>query len=767
MNRQTIPFSHRRTGPWLFATGAFVLLLLVFFFPVIFQGKVIAPLDILDHLMRPWSDGAGGFGVHNAMAYDAISQYLPYDWTVSQSLKQDGSIGWNPYVYGGYPLLENTMLCPGDWHHQLYRFFEFWTAWDLGIILQFALAGIGMIVMLRGEDLSAPAALVGAIAFAFYSQHVIWIYHRWVLGTSCWFPWIVWAFRRARHHDRTIDFWAIAFTTLSLRGGSLQTCLFTALVVLCLFLADEWNSARTQSPKYMVRTLMFYAGTTFFASLFFINVLRNTVPPFLEGCRTLAHHGILDCVKRIPHLATTFFPLALGTPQTMDAAKSLGCSLFSVRFSGMTVVLLALSALLRGNAPRAPQLLVLASLLCAFTPLVNWFYDRSTVVFGLGIAWLAAWAADNFGTAPAKFWRWCVRGLVAAMVLWATGGATALLLHSRLSPKLHAMVTKSLPAFKSSRLDWMLARSDAFLDAFPPWSAQNLPLLVLAAFGLFAVWRLSSQPHSFGFRRDLHSQYSASDSRLLPFRVFCVFRGSNSRRGWMTVLILCTFGELFVWSRTWLTFSNKPQSSETAYLYPDQPWSLALRKEMSDGGLLWVHDGLPDFDYFQQNAQVGIGLPSAQGYETIRPHTLSKPDNWQEYDPAAFAERGISHVLVLPGAEPPLGLSAWTEVANDSFLHLYRNPSFMSRWHAILEGGETIPLHDDGDSPNRHRFLLPAGAIGVTLSEPYHDDWNTKLDDSVVFSISGTKRPDGGTSLTWGRPVSEGTVLVRSFRTKP
>ena len=52
------------------------------------------------------------------------------------------------------------MLCPGDWHHVLYFFLPFWTAWDPGIILQFFLAGLGMIVFLRSRQVPAPYCLL-------------------------------------------------------------------------------------------------------------------------------------------------------------------------------------------------------------------------------------------------------------------------------------------------------------------------------------------------------------------------------------------------------------------------------------------------------------------------------------------------------------------------------------------------------------------------------------------------------------------------------
>ncbi len=717
----------------------FVALLLVFFYPVIFQGKVIAPLDILEHLMRPWSDGAGGFGVHNAMVYDAVSQYLPNDWTVCQSLKYDGFIGWNPYVYGGYPLLENTMLSPGDWHHQLYRFLDFWSAWDLGIILQFALAGIGMIVMLRGEGLSAPAALLGAVCFAFYSQHTIWIYHRWVLGTSCWFPWMVWAIQRARRMGRWIDPWSIVFTALSFRGGSLQSCLFVVLLVGCLFVADGWENIKGHRDS-VAKFLSFYLILAVLSSLLTLDVLLHTLMPCLNGSRTLTDRSLLQLVKALPHNGTLLLPSLFGSPQTMDLGKAFGADLFETKFISVVVFVSAFFSLFHRKAPLAAKLCLCVSLAITATPLMKWFYARSTVVFAFGCAWLAAWAADHAPEAVSpRAWRWIARGGIAVLAFWGAAGTAIVVLMPRLLPAIHGYVLGSQRAGRELRRDWMLARADAFLAEFPPWAGHNAVQLLFAVLGLFAFWYLGTNPRW----------------------------GKRTRALWYATLSLCVFGELFVWSRSWITFSKRPDTGKAETLYPVPPWAAELRREMAGGGLLWIHNRASDFDYLQLNAQVGIGLPSAQGYETIRPDTLSEPENWNEYDPAAFAERGISHVLVLPGTEPPLGLSAWTEVANDSSLHLYRNPSFMSRWHAILEGGKTIPLRDEGGSPNHHRFRLPAGAIGVTLAEPFHKDWKTSLYDTEVSSMEETMRPDGGTSLAWGHPLPEGTVLVRSFRTKP
>ena len=170
-------------------------------------------MDIMDCLISPYATQPME-NVHNHFTVDAISQYLPYNYSVAQSFRQDGYMGWNPYTHNGTAIAENTMLCPGDWHHVLYFFLPFWTAWDTGIILQFFLAGLGMIVFLRSRQVPAPYCLLGAIGYGFYSQFVLWIYHRWVLGTMCWAPWILWALMRNRE-KRIIDLPSILFIALA------------------------------------------------------------------------------------------------------------------------------------------------------------------------------------------------------------------------------------------------------------------------------------------------------------------------------------------------------------------------------------------------------------------------------------------------------------------------------------------------------------------------------------------------------------------------
>lgn len=125
---------------------------------------------------------------------------------------------------------------PGDWHHWLFGFLPFWTAWDAGILLQFFIAGLGMIILLKSRGIPIPYVLLGAVSFSFYSQFIMWIYDRW-LGGIIWAPLIVWSLLEGRRKNKWVHLPSILFIALGFRGGHLQACLlcfsFGAVRVSC------------------------------------------------------------------------------------------------------------------------------------------------------------------------------------------------------------------------------------------------------------------------------------------------------------------------------------------------------------------------------------------------------------------------------------------------------------------------------------------------------------------------------------------------------
>lgn len=294
---------------------------------------------------------------------------------------------------------------------------------------------------------------------------------------------------------------------------------------------------------------------------------------------------------------------------------------------------------------------------------------------------------------------------------------------------LHNLVANSLPASKASRMDWMLARSNAFLDTMMLWHPQNLVPILLILLGLLALRRHSRTGHS------------------------C----------WLSVVVICVFVEMLVWSRTWITFSKQPDAFETETLYPTPDWADRLKNDLADEGLLWIHDGQLEFDFFQLNAQAGIAVAALEGYETIRPAMLIRPSNMACYDPILNAALGVSHVLIPPGTALPTDLTNWIERIDSPDLHLYRNPAFDSRWLALLSDESVIPLRDQASSPNRHEFDVPAGAVAISLAEPFHQNWADDFKNKET-GCRAEKNEMGGTTIFFDRPPSRPCRLNRSFR---
>ncbi len=683
------------TRPWLLALGGWLICIALFFWPVVFQGKVLAPLDILDSLLKPWATSET-IDVHNAFTYDAISQYLPYDWSVYQSLRQDGYIGWNPYAHNGTAILENTMLCPGDWHHQLYRVLPFWDAWDTGIILQFAIAGIGMLVLFRFLGIPAAFALVGIVGFGFYSQFTLWIYHRWVIGSMCWAPWITWALLRAKQKKRWIDPLPIVFIALGFRGGHLQACLFIVLLVLLLFTTESSHFVNKQHDFF--KLLCLYACSGIIATLLCADVWINTIPPYLGGGKGMPISGFRHCILSASILVTTVLPTILGTPNGLDPSKSLETSLFDVQFMGATLFLLAVLGLFRKKAPAAAKSLFIVGLIIPFTPLDTWLYSRVTTIYALGGAWLGSWYLAVAAEEPfhRKLWKRIATLFCLMLAAWLVASLILAYIRPHLEPSLQDYIVSLLPANKSNRAEWMRQRTSIFIDRSYLWNTFNLAVLTLIGLGLF----LASRVHK-----------------------------ANPRCAWYAIgIAACTFGELFLFSRTWITFSKHPSSDQALYNAP--AWVETLKKAAGNGSVSCYSQ--KRFDYMQLNTPSSYGIRFQYGYETVQP-LHCEPLDKSAYIPEDYAQAGVSLFFVYDDTTPTnLIEKGWISVHESKDFKLYKNPAFSSRINALLHDGTTPPIQISSETPNTRIFTIPSGTVAVTIGETYHPGWNAHLGDTVL-----------------------------------
>ena len=88
---------------------ALILILLGTFFPVLFQGKVLLPLDALNTMNLPYASSYERVESFNHTVTDAIFQNYPYKLLTKKAWESGQIAYWCPYYYGGYPLYAETI----------------------------------------------------------------------------------------------------------------------------------------------------------------------------------------------------------------------------------------------------------------------------------------------------------------------------------------------------------------------------------------------------------------------------------------------------------------------------------------------------------------------------------------------------------------------------------------------------------------------------------------------------------------------------------
>lgn len=733
--------SVHRVRPAIIAVIAWIALWGAYFAPILPRSKVLAPLDILESLERPWAR-TDRIDVWNAFCYDAISQYIPYDYAVFKSLRDDGRIGWNPDTHNGTSIRENHMLCPSSLRHLFYVFFPFWDAWDWGRMVHFLLAGIGMILLLSESGLSACAALLGAIAFSFSSQMVVWIHSDVMASGCCWSPWMLWSLFRLRRLAKTFSaertcgrryrlaiaiLLAGSFTGAALRCGFLHTAFFNA-TLLVLFLALETFPRKSRHRTFRWPIHLALAIGLAIAAPWFAEVL----PPAILGGHALRPRPLGTGLAAIPTLATALFPGLLGSPQGLDAFKLFGSDFTEIKFVGGIVFVLALLALFHRDAPRFPKLLFLLFLAIPFSPLAKWYYHRCFVLSALGAGWLSAWRIDwQVRNAPSRAWRRILEVFALFCLLWAAASIAVLLLEDFFLPKILSFASGHLPTNKSARADWMARRAVRFYEDCKIWTPRNLAELAVLGFGLAAASRI------------------------------CTGRRCNVLA--RNVVVLSAFAELFLFGACIVRPCDRPEPADDSP-YPDREWVRRFKSHLGNGSVLfWQDPEHPDFDYMQLNAPSAHGIRQAEGYESVRPVRLG-PLERNKFLPADFAAAGISHVSTPHETTFP-NAGNWRLVEASREFDLYENPAFLGIFVATLADGSTKPLFAESKTPNSVRLLLPAGTASLRIAATQHPGWFYRLDTGPFVPLPPSADGYRACAIRLPVPAASDTRLeLRFFR---
>ena len=157
-------------------------------------------------LCRPWF--MGGL----IIPWDSKDQFYPFLHFVAESLRNGDSPFWNPYIYGGYPMVsdpQSMMFSPLALALALIpaRMTPHWL--DFIELSHLLIGAVGMLLVCRRSGWSPLAGLYGAFVFLFGGSAAARLQHVPMILAYSYFPFALWTLQEALDTKRMR--WAVAF----------------------------------------------------------------------------------------------------------------------------------------------------------------------------------------------------------------------------------------------------------------------------------------------------------------------------------------------------------------------------------------------------------------------------------------------------------------------------------------------------------------------------------------------------------------------------
>lgn len=225
-----------RKNEWYWIIAILIALIAVFFHQTIFFGKVPFPGDSLVSDFQPWRStsylGYGAGGIPNKAQYpDTIRQIYPWKTLVIRSFKQGKLPLWNPYNFGGAPLLANFQSAALYPLNFLYMLFKQIDAWTILVTLQPILAILFTYLYCRRIHIGILGSWLAAFSYGFSGFMSVWLEYNTVGHVILWLPFLLLAIE----HNWLL---AIAFgnATAILAGHpQVYTYMMALTIIYCFF----------------------------------------------------------------------------------------------------------------------------------------------------------------------------------------------------------------------------------------------------------------------------------------------------------------------------------------------------------------------------------------------------------------------------------------------------------------------------------------------------------------------------------------------------
>ena len=238
------------------------LIIFSFYHSFLLQGKLPIPSDTIVGLYHPFrdlyaKDYPNGIPYKNFLITDPVRQQYPWRF-LAVSLEKMGQLPlWNPYSFGGTPLMANFQTAAFYPLNILLFIFPFAIGWSLLVMLQPILAGIFLYFYLRHLRLSYVACFLGAFVFSFCGFSIAWLEWGTLDSVVAWTPLVLlsidkifWgfdAFKNSKFKSqksklqfkiKNLYVWFVVFLlslTFAFFAGHLQPFFYLSFVAACYF----------------------------------------------------------------------------------------------------------------------------------------------------------------------------------------------------------------------------------------------------------------------------------------------------------------------------------------------------------------------------------------------------------------------------------------------------------------------------------------------------------------------------------------------------
>ncbi len=462
------------SAAWLALLAA---VLVWFFHESLLQGHSLVPADMLHQILLPFGASVTNVSVANHYTTDALT--LDYPWGVfwQQTVKSGQLPLWNPYIFGGSPILAENMPAMFSPFKLLYLALSAERAFTLGIILEFFLTALFMFAFLRELGRSRCAAFIGSCAWGLNSGFIMWYWR--APPAFCLAPLVLLLVERAVKRNA----WGYAAGAGAVMGVAVLSGNVQAATHLG-FLVAAWWARHVLESKILWRpaVLCFVVAVAISAVQWLPTLELMRLDAYksmhVRGASTGLRHTLLG----LPALITFVFPALTGSTESYDLLRLAGASRNDFTgYIGIIPFALAILAVRERRSRWLAWIIIAVVVIVLFTPLVKYVYHRVFIVAVFVGCVLAAEGADVWLARPRLF-----RGLLILGALVAAGVLTIQIVvavkHDVLVAAAHGVIDGKVVGHSFPyKTAWFHQRVLAFLDHYRITNVEFwLPLGCLA-----------------------------------------------------------------------------------------------------------------------------------------------------------------------------------------------------------------------------------------------------------------------------------------------